>query len=78
MTDRHAGYLVVLADDIRDDDAEESVLVALRMIKGVAAVTPVLASYEQVIARTRRDGEWREALWDLARNGPPGGDANHG
>lgn len=55
MTDRHAGYLVVLAEDVREDDAEP-VLNALRMVRGVAAVTPVEASHELQIAqlRTRR------------------------
>jgi hypothetical protein len=76
MTDRHAGYLVVLSEDIREDDAEESVLAALRMIKGVCAVTPVSADYEQVIARERRDGKWRDALYNLAQNGPEKG-ASH-
>ena len=70
MTDRHAAYLVVLADDLREDDAEESVLAALRMIKGVVGVTPVVANYPQAIARERRDAQWQGALWELARNGP--------
>lgn len=70
MTDRHAGYLVVLADDIREDDAEESVLIALQMIRGVISVTPVIADYGQVIARKRRDSQWQDALRNLARNGP--------
>jgi hypothetical protein len=69
MTDRHAGYLVVLAEDIREDCAEP-ILTALRMISGVASVTPVPADYEQVIARTRRDDLWREALQNLLRDGP--------
>ncbi len=69
MTTRHAGYLVVLADDIREDDAG-GVLNALRMVKGVASVTPVEADHSQVIARVRRDGQWERALRDLARSGP--------
>lgn len=72
MTDRHAGYIVVLAADVREDDAEEGVLNAIRMIKGVVSVKPVVASYEQEIAEERRDGEWRDALYRLARNGPGG------
>ena len=70
MTERHAAYLVVLAEDIREDDAEESVLTALRMIKGVASVKPVTASVDQVIARERRDADWRSALYRLAQEGP--------
>ena len=60
MTDRHAGYVVVLAEDIREDDAE-STLTALRMVKGVVSVTPVIADYELVVARRRQDDKWRGA-----------------
>lgn len=69
MTDRHSGYIVVLAEDIREDDAE-GILNALRMVKGVISVTPVIADYGQAVARERRDDKWRDALLDLARNGP--------
>lgn len=41
MTDRHAAYIVVLAEDIREDDAEH-VLNALRMVSGVVSVEPVV------------------------------------
>jgi hypothetical protein len=61
MTTRHSGYHVVLTDDIREDDAE-FVINAIRMVRGVAQVTPVEASYEDVMARGRRDDVWREKL----------------
>lgn len=73
MTDRHAAYIVTLAADIREDDAEESILIALRMLKGVIAVEPVIAEHEMVIARNRRDCQWEQALRELLRNGPPSG-----
>jgi DNA-binding phage protein len=41
MTDRHMGYVVVLDHDIRSDDAEY-ILNALRMVKGVQQVTPIV------------------------------------
>jgi hypothetical protein len=69
MTDRHAGYLVVLARDIREDDAEE-IIAALRMIKGVRSVDPVQADPSQDIAYERRDFAWREALLALMKDGP--------
>jgi hypothetical protein len=69
MTDRHAGYIVVLAEDIREDDAE-GILNALRMVRGVISVTPVISDHTQAVARERRDEKWRDALRDLARNGP--------
>lgn len=68
MTDRHAGYIVTLAQDIREDDAEESVLIALRMVKGVADVRPVPADFSAAsVAVMRRDLQWREALEKTTR-----------
>jgi hypothetical protein len=67
MTDRHMGYVVHLAGDVRKDDAE-AVISALRMIKGVAAVTPVTAAdAATVIASRRRDSEWTARLGALTR-----------
>jgi hypothetical protein len=71
MTTRHAGYIVTLDDDIREDDAE-AIIGAIRMIKFVQSVTPIEAGYSDVIARERRDSRWREALIQLAEDGPPG------
>ncbi len=42
MTDRHAGYVVALDADMREDDAE-AIIAAISMIKGVLAVQPVVA-----------------------------------
>lgn len=66
MTDRHAGYIVVLADDIREDDAEAAVT-ALRMVKGVISVKPIVADRNTHIAIARVDQEWRERLLRLLR-----------
>lgn len=66
MTDRHAGYLVTLADDVREDDAE-AVINALRMVKGVVRVEPVPANIDQSIARTRRDSEWATRISEVAQ-----------
>jgi hypothetical protein len=41
------------------------------MVKGVASVEPVIADYPFAVARTRRDSAWRDALYELARRGPP-------
>ena len=65
MTDRHAGYLVVLAKDVREDDAEEGVLNALRMVKGVLSVTPVPASVEVAIAEQRATWRLRDKILDV-------------
>ncbi len=68
MTDRHAGYIVTLAHDLREDDAE-AILTALRMVKGVIDVRPVVADHILHIAAMRVDQEWREKLYKLAREG---------
>jgi hypothetical protein len=56
MTDRHSGYLVTLDKDIREDDADHT-LNALRMVRGVISVEPVVSNIEVHIAedRARRD-----------------------
>ena len=42
MTDRHAGYIVVLDQNIREDDAQP-ILDAIKLIKHVVDVRPVVA-----------------------------------
>jgi hypothetical protein len=69
MTDRHSGYVVTLEKDIREDDAE-SIINAIRMIKGVSSVAPVIASHEEMIFTARRDRLWKEKLTNLVINGP--------
>jgi hypothetical protein len=72
MTDRHAGYVVTLARDIREDDAE-AVIAAISMVKGVVSVKPVVADIEMHITKERRDSDWRGALYALATIGPQQG-----
>jgi hypothetical protein len=68
MTDRHSAYIVTLEKDIREDNAQESVLATLRMIRGVASVEPVTAEpFAERTARIRRDRAWQEALAATAR-----------
>lgn len=64
MTDRLKGVLVTFEQDIREDDAERT-LNALRMVKGVADVRPLVASIEDEMARDRIDMEWRKKLVDF-------------
>lgn len=63
MTDRHAGYLITLAENIREDDAEQTIT-ALRQIKGVLTVEPVPANLELAIAHERALSELRGRLLD--------------
>lgn len=70
MTDRHKGYVVTLADDIREDDAE-AVVNALRMVRGVIGVEPVVAGLiDDQMIRTRVDQQWRSSLIQLVQHGP--------
>lgn len=70
MSTRHAAYIVILDEDVREDETGQHMLNAIRMIKGVISVTPVEGNHDQVIARTRRDREWETALLALTRKGP--------
>ena len=67
MTDRHAGYVVTLTDDIREDDAE-AIINALRLIKGVVSVQPVAGDHQLVIAKERVREEYRAKLIALLRD----------
>jgi hypothetical protein len=64
MTARHTGYIVTLADDIREDDAEH-IMTALRMISGVVSVKPVTADLNMVMAREQAHAEVREKVLKL-------------
>lgn len=65
MTDRHSGYLVTLAKDIREDDARK-IIDALRMVRGVLTVEPVVSDlFLQQIAEQRADEAWRTRIHDM-------------
>ena len=67
MTDRHGGYVVTLVEDIRADDAE-AVINALRMLKGVLSVEPIIGgSADGFIQEQRVRAEFREKLFELIR-----------
>lgn len=65
MTDRHAGYIVTLARDIREDDAER-IISAILMIKGVMSVDPVVADVGLHMAERRARQDIRDKLWKFA------------
>lgn len=60
---RTAGYVVMLDEDLRSEDAAAT-LNALRMVKGVRAVTPVEGEMSAQIFAVERD---RLKLWDEIR-----------
>lgn len=63
MTDRHTGYLVILDKDVRDDDAEW-IINAMRMIKGVRKVEPIIGNPDIQIAESRARLEIRQRVFD--------------
>lgn len=52
MTDRHSAYIVVLERNMRSDDAEPTIA-ALRQIRGVLTVEPVVANTMDFVAEER-------------------------
>ena len=66
MTDRYCALTVVLDETIRKDDAQK-VLAAIRMVKGVVEVRPVVASPEAYWARATALRELKAKLWDILR-----------
>lgn len=68
MTDRLAGFTVTLTVDIRDDEVE-AIVNAIRMVKGVASVEPLVSTYELHVAQVRADRVWRDRLLQLVRDG---------
>lgn len=66
MTDRHAGYIVVLDADLREDDAEP-VLADLRMVRGVLSVEPLASGWEVHVAEERARSELGTAVVQAVR-----------
>lgn len=52
MTDRHRGYIVALEQDLREDDSR-AIIDAIKMIKGVLSVEPVITGAQDHIAEQR-------------------------
>lgn len=71
MTDRLKGVIVTFERDIREDDAE-AVLNAIRMIKGVLSVKPLVADVDFHIAEERVRQELTKKLWDVLHPVPSG------
>lgn len=56
MTDRHAGYIIVLGEDIREDDAA-GFINALHQLRGVVGVEPVVSDAMLAVAHVRARSE---------------------
>lgn len=67
MTDRHAGYIIVLEKDIRKDDAQ-AVIEALKMVRHVASVEPIISTIGHHIAVSRFRVETATKFLDFYRS----------
>jgi hypothetical protein len=62
MTDRHTGYVVTLAKPLRDDDDADTIN-ALRMVRGVISVEPIVHDLlVEMTVEARVDNEWRARI----------------
>jgi len=64
MTDRHHGYIVTLDHELRADDSE-AIIQAIRMIKGVVDVAPVVADHETYMCEARVRQELGQKLFEI-------------
>ena len=62
MTDRLAGFIVTLDHDIREDDAQ-AIVNAIRCLRGVLSVEPIVADVEFHMAQERARRDLGEKLW---------------
>jgi len=67
MTTRLIALTVILKGEPRDDDAQ-SIIDAIRMIRGVADVQVIEMSPETRIAEHRAKLVLREKLWDVLKD----------
>lgn len=66
MTDRIKGFTIALDNDIRVDEIEY-IVNAIKMIKGVNNVEPLVADSTDFIARSRYKQEVLEKMYKLLR-----------
>lgn len=52
MSDRHKGYIVTLEKDLKDEDSIK-IIDALKLIKGVISVDPIVDDMNALIAESR-------------------------
>ena len=69
MTDRYKGLVVRLEGNLRDDDAEASVMQAIRAIRFVADVQPIMADPGDWITAENVRSDMRKRV--LAALDPP-------
>jgi hypothetical protein len=68
MSDRIAGYMVAMDEDLSEAQSDR-VRAAILMLHGVAAVEPVVADIKTGMGELRATTAWRTALMHLVANG---------
>jgi hypothetical protein len=66
MTDRHAGYLVTLDTNVRDDDAQPTIA-AILQIKGVLSVDPIINTGEMEVRESIAKTRAKHWIWEQLR-----------
>jgi nitrate reductase NapAB chaperone NapD len=61
---RHNTFIVVLESDTKAEDTE-SLLTAIRQLRGVLTVEPNVSDISQVIADARAKSELEQKLWEV-------------
>jgi hypothetical protein len=64
MTDRYNAFIVILAEDLREDDARATIE-AIKQIKHVQDVQPHVRSFEDAIAESRVKAELAKKLFKV-------------
>lgn len=73
MTDRHIAYTVTLEEPVRSDDAQR-IIDAIKMVKGVAEVIPVVADAQAYWSRSSARRDILEKVWKLIKEENSGGE----
>lgn len=63
MTTRHAGYVITLEKDIREDDSQ-SIIEAIKMIRGIVRVEPIETGFDIHIATARAETEMHRRIFE--------------
>lgn len=64
MTDRYNSFTVVLERDMRSDDAE-SLITAIKQLRGVISVEPTVSNPDSVVAEVRARHDLSTKMWEL-------------
>jgi len=63
MSDRHAGYVVTLDQDMPSEYAQK-IIDAIQMLKGVVSVKPIIGNVELQLMRERVHSELKRKILD--------------